>query len=88
MVLAGAMRKLDSVPSDMSPPALEPDLVFLGFAGMIDPIHPEAKEAIKECRSAGIRPIMITGDHVDTAVAIGKDFGTIKDRSEACQAFG
>ena len=82
-VLAGAMRKLDSVPADQTPASLEHDLVFLGLTGMIDPVRPEVKDAIKECRSAGIRPIMITGDHIDTAVAIGKELGIVKDRSEA-----
>ena len=82
-VLAGAMRKLDAVPEDQTPASLEHDLVFLGLTGMIDPVRPEVKDAIKECRSAGIRPIMITGDHIDTAVAIGKELGIVKDRSEA-----
>ena len=82
-VLAGAMRKLDSVPADQTPASLEHDLVFLGLTGMIDPVRPEVKDAIKECRCAGIRPIMITGDHIDTAVAIGKELGIVKDRSEA-----
>lgn len=82
-VLAGAMKKLDSVPADQSPESLEHDLVFLGLTGMIDPVRPEVKDAIKECRSAGIRPVMITGDHIDTAVAIGKELGIVKDRNEA-----
>ncbi len=82
-VLAGAMRNLESVPENTSPDSLEHDLIFLGLAGMIDPIRPEVKDAIKECRSAGIRPIMITGDHIDTAVAIGKELGIINDKSEA-----
>ncbi len=82
-VLAGAMRKLDEVPEDQNPDSLEHDLIFLGLAGMIDPIRPEVKDAIAECRSAGIRPVMITGDHIDTAVAIGKELGIVKDRSEA-----
>ena len=82
-VLAGAMRKFDAVPEDQSPDFLEHDLIFLGLAGMIDPIRPEVKDAIAECRSAGIRPVMITGDHIDTAVAIGKELGIVKDRSEA-----
>lgn len=82
-VLAGAMRNLDSVPDNTSPDSLEHDLIFLGLVGMIDPIRPEVKDAIKECRSAGIRPIMITGDHIDTAVAIGKDLEIISDKSEA-----
>ena len=82
-VLAGAMRKHDAVPSDASPAALEHDLVFIGLTGMIDPVRPEVKDAIRECRSAGIRPIMITGDHIDTAVAIGKELGIVESASEA-----
>ena len=82
-VLAGAMRHHDSIPSDASPASLEKDLVFLGLAGMIDPVRPEVKAAIRECRSAGIRPIMITGDHIDTAVAIGKELGIVSSRDEA-----
>ena len=82
-VLAGAMRHHDGIPQDQSPANLEHDLVFLGLTGMIDPVRPEVKDAIRECRSAGIRPIMITGDHIDTAVAIGKELGIVKDRSEA-----
>lgn len=82
-VLAGAMRKYDAVPSDSSPEALEHDLVFLGLTGMIDPVRPEVKAAIKECRSAGIRPIMITGDHIDTAVAIGKELRIVESADEA-----
>ncbi|MBN1891502.1 MAG: cation-translocating P-type ATPase [Clostridiales bacterium] len=53
----------------------ENDLIFLGLAGMIDPARPEAKEAIRVCREAGIRPVMITGDYKDTAVAIAHDLG-------------
>ena len=82
-VLAVAMRKYDSVPSSFEPEALEEDLVFIGLTGMIDPVRPEVKAAIDECREAGIRPVMITGDHRDTAVAIGKELGIITDASEA-----
>lgn len=82
-VLAVAMRKYDSVPSSFEPADLEEDLVFLGLTGMIDPVRPEVKAAIDECREAGIRPVMITGDHRDTAVAIGKELGIITDASEA-----
>ena len=82
-VLACAERKYSAVPSDTTPAALECDLVFVGLAGMIDPVRPEVKEAIKECRSAGIRPIMITGDHIDTAVAIGKELGIVSSSAEA-----
>ena len=82
-VLAGAMKTLDAVPSDTTPAALEKDLVFIGLTGMIDPMRPEVKDAIRECRSAGIRPVMITGDHIDTAVAIGKELGIVESASEA-----
>lgn len=66
-------------PADSSPEALEQKLVFLGLTGMIDPIRPEVKAAIEECRAAGIRPIMITGDHRDTAVAIAKQLGILSE---------
>lgn len=82
-VLACSFKTLDTVPEDQSPEALEHDLVFVGLVGMIDPVRPEVKDAIAECRSAGIRPIMITGDHKDTAVAIATELGIIKDASEA-----
>ncbi len=82
-VLACAYKQHDSVPSDMSPEALENDLIFIGLTGMIDPVRPEVKAAIEECRQAGIRPIMITGDHKDTAVAIGRELGIITNASEA-----
>ena len=82
-VLAVAMRKYDSVPSDYSPEALESDLIFVGLTGMIDPVRPEVKDAIVECRKAGITPIMITGDHKDTAVAIAMELGIIDDASNA-----
>ncbi|MFT4105942.1 MAG: cation-translocating P-type ATPase [Lacrimispora sp.] len=82
-VLAGAWKRLEKLPEDMSPEALEKDLCFVGLTGMIDPIRPEVKPAIAECKSAGIRTVMITGDHKDTAVAIAKQLGIIKDGSEA-----
>lgn len=82
-VLCGAMKQLDAKPADNSPAALEHDLVFIGLVGMIDPVRPEVIEAIRQCRSAGIRPIMITGDHRDTAVAIALTLGIIHDASEA-----
>ncbi len=82
-VLALALKKYDSAPADYDPEALEFDLVFVGLTGMIDPIRPEVKDAIDECRLAGIRPVMITGDHKDTAVAIGKELGIITDPSQA-----
>ena len=82
-VLAVAFRKYDTAPADFAPEALENDLVFIGLTGMIDPARPEVKDAIAECRSAGITPIMITGDHKDTAVAIALQLGIIEDPSAA-----
>ena len=82
-VLALAYRRLEEAPKDCEPASLEHDLVFVGLTGMIDPVRPEVKAAILECRSAGIRPIMITGDHIDTAAAIAKELGIISDASEA-----
>ncbi len=82
-VLCGAYRKWDNMPSDNEPTTLEQNLVYIGLTGMIDPIRPEVKDAIIECRRAGIRPIMITGDHIDTAIAIAMDLGIITDKSQA-----
>ena len=82
-VLAAAKRDWDEKPADNSPEYLEQDLIFVGLTGMIDPVRPEVKAAIEECRSAGIRAVMITGDHKDTAVAIAKELGIITDASEA-----
>ena len=82
-VLACAKRDWSEKPADNTPEFLEKELVFLGLTGMIDPVRPEVKAAIEECRSAGIRAVMITGDHKDTAVAIAKELGIISDASEA-----
>ncbi|MBE6943948.1 MAG: cation-translocating P-type ATPase [Ruminococcaceae bacterium] len=82
-VLAAAQRNWDKKPEDNTPENLEQELIFLGLTGMIDPVRPEVKAAIEECRNAGIRPVMITGDHKDTAVAIAKELGIITDASEA-----
>ena len=82
-VLAAAKRDWASRPESNTPEFLEHDLIFLGLTGMIDPVRPEVKAAIEECRSAGIRAVMITGDHKDTAVAIAKELGIITDASEA-----
>ena len=78
-VLAGAYRRWEALPEDISPENLEQQLCFMGLAGMIDPVRPEVKDAIARCREAGIRPIMITGDHVDTAVAIARELGLLED---------
>lgn len=82
-VLACAERVWDSIPSDFEPETLEKDLCFVGLCGMIDPVRPEVKDAIVQCRAAGIRPIMITGDHIDTAVAIAKELGIITEDTYA-----
>lgn len=82
-VLCAARRSYAALPADLTPATLEQELTFLGLAGMIDPIRPEVKAAIEECRTAGIRPVMITGDHRDTAVAIAKQLGILTDEREA-----
>ena len=82
-VLAAAKRDWSAKPENNTPEFLEQELTFIGLTGMIDPVRPEVKAAIEECRSAGIRPVMITGDHKDTAVAIAKELGIISDASQA-----
>ena len=82
-VLCCALRYYDEVPQEISSEALENNLIFLGLTGMIDPVREEVIDAIKECNSAGIRPIMITGDHKDTAIAIAMELGIIKNADEA-----
>lgn len=82
-VLAVGLKMLDSEPSEYSSEALENELCFVGLVGMIDPVRPEVKPAIDECKSAGIRPIMITGDHKDTAVAIAMQLGIIEGKEQA-----
>lgn len=82
-VLACSFKELSEIPADQSPEALEKDLVFCGLIGMIDPVRPEVKAAIEECRTAGIRPIMITGDHKDTATAIAMELGIIDNPDAA-----
>ena len=82
-VLAAACRAWPARPADNNPANLEQQLCFIGLTGMIDPVRPEVKAAIVECRSAGIRPVMITGDHKDTAVAIATELGIITDPSQA-----
>ena len=82
-VLAAAKKDLDAEPDEYTPDAVENGLCFVGLVGMIDPVRPEVKPAIDECRSAGIRPIMITGDHKDTAVAIAMQLGIIENAAQA-----
>ncbi|MEE0944608.1 MAG: cation-translocating P-type ATPase [Clostridia bacterium] len=82
-VLASAKKDLLAEPSVYDSESVEYDLCFIGLVGMIDPVRPEVKPAIDECRNAGVRPIMITGDHKDTAVAIAMQLGIITDASQA-----
>ena len=82
-VLAVAERRWDAEPKSFEPEELERELCFTGLCGMIDPVRPEVRDAIVECRRAGIRPIMITGDHVDTAVAIARELGILTEGTKA-----
>jgi len=82
-VLACSQRLWDAEPAAYEPAALEEQLCFIGLTGMIDPVRPEVKDAITECRSAGVRAIMITGDHVDTAIAIAKELGILTEGARA-----
>jgi Ca2+-transporting ATPase len=82
-VLAASYKPLSAEPEVYESDAVENDLCFVGLVGMIDPVRPEVKPAIDECRSAGIRPIMITGDHKDTAVAIAMQLGIITNAKQA-----
>jgi Ca2+-transporting ATPase len=82
-VLCCAQRQWDALPADCSPENLEENLCYLGLSGMIDPIRPEVRDAIAQCRQAGIRPVMITGDHRDTAVAIAKQLGILEEGQQA-----
>ena len=78
-VLACARRNWNAVPGTFAPEFLEENLCFTGLCGMIDPVRPEVRDAIAQCRTAGIRPIMITGDHVDTAAAIARELGILTE---------
>ena len=82
-VLAVAYKKIDEMPKTLNPEKIESDLVFMGLVGMIDPPRPRAKAAVATCREAGIKPIMITGDHVITASAIAKQLGILKNGDRA-----
>lgn len=82
-VLACAERRWDAPPESAAPQYLEQKLCFVGLCGMIDPVRPEVRAAIEECEAAGIRAIMITGDHVDTAVAIAKELGILHEGERA-----
>ena len=82
-VLAVGYKYIDSVPAEPTSEELENGLTFLGLVGMIDPPRPEAKAAVAVCRKAGIKPIMITGDHVTTASAIAKELGILLEGDRA-----
>jgi len=82
-VLGIAYKQVDQLPDQITSETLEKDLVFLGLVGMIDPPRPEAKQAVKTCREAGIKPIMITGDHIVTATAIAKEIGIYEEGDKA-----
>jgi len=82
-VLGAAYKAYPEMPENVQPEFLEKDMIFVGLCGMIDPVRPEVKLAIDECKTAGIRPIMITGDHKDTAVAIARELGILKNENQA-----
>lgn len=82
-VLGIAMRKWDSVPDEILPNSVEAGLTILGLVGMMDPPREEARDAVGLCKAAGIKPVMITGDHPLTAKAIAKRIGIIEDDSKS-----
>ena len=82
-VLAMAYKELDREPTDEELKIIESDLIFIGMVGMIDPPRDEVKIAVEKCKKAGIKTVMITGDHKVTAVAIAKELGILKNESEA-----
>ena len=82
-VLAIAYKEIDTVPAEPTSQELENGLTFMGLVGMIDPPRPEAKDAVAVCRCAGIKPVMITGDHVVTASAIARELGILENGDRA-----
>ena len=82
-VLAVAYKDIDALPAEVSAETVEQELVFVGLLGLIDPARPEVVEAVKKCKTAGIRPVMITGDHKVTAVAIAEEIGIFQEGSKA-----
>lgn len=82
-VLAVAYKEIEALPVRLTPDELENGLNFIGLVGMIDPPRPEAKKAVALCRQAGIKPVMITGDHVLTASAIAKELGILVDGDDS-----
>ena len=82
-VLAIAWKEIDTVPQHPTSEELECGLTLMGLVGMIDPPRPEAKKAVEVCRRAGIKPVMITGDHVVTAAAIARELGILQPGDKA-----
>jgi len=82
-VLAVAYKDIDNLPSKVTAETVENNLVFVGLLGMIDPPRPEVKDAVAKCKIAGIRPVMITGDHKITALAIAKEVGIYQEGDQA-----
>ena len=82
-VLAVGYKEIEVIPAESTSEELENGLTFMGLVGMIDPPRPEAKAAVETCRKAGIKPVMITGDHVVTASAIAKELGILLDGDRA-----
>lgn len=82
-VLAMAYAEIDRLPDTVTPDTLERELVFVGMVGMIDPPRIEVKDAVEKCRRAGIKPVMITGDHKITAVAIARSLGIMTEGDRA-----
>ncbi len=82
-VLAVAYKEIDELPETLTSEEIENGLTFMGLLGMIDPPRPEVKEAVALCRKAGIKPVMITGDHVITAAAIAKELGIMEEGDRA-----
>jgi Ca2+-transporting ATPase len=82
-VLGMAMRIWETLPSDLTPERVERELIILGLVGMMDPVREEAQEAVRLCRSAGIKAVMITGDHPLTATTIARRLGILEDGSNA-----
>lgn len=87
-VLAVGYKEIDAVPENPASEELENDLILMGLVGMIDPPRPEAKAAVATCRRAGIKPVMITGDHVVTASAIAKELGIMQPDDRAVTGAG
>src|SRR5690554_5480133 len=82
-VLSVAYKDIEEIPAKVSAETVENDLIFIGLLGMIDPARPEVIEAVKKCKTAGIRPVMITGDHKVTAIAIADEIGIYKEGDKA-----